>query len=138
MNKEYISKSVTDTQEIASKIANNLKGGEVIELIGDVGAGKTTFVLGFAKALGSADRVSSPTFKICNAYKVKDLVVYHCDFYRLGDNDALIKNELAEMVGPDAIVLLEWSEMLNLDLGKTIKIKIDTINDTTRKFEVDY
>jgi tRNA threonylcarbamoyladenosine biosynthesis protein TsaE len=136
MNQLFLSKSLDDTYNFGAQIAQILSGGEVIELIGDVGAGKTTFVSGIVKALGSKDRVSSPTFKICNSYKGKNLIVHHCDFYRLGGNDVLIKNELSELIAPDAVVILEWSEVLGIDLGKTIKIKIDTIDENTREFEV--
>ncbi len=137
MNQNFISKSLDDTYSFGVELAQVLNGGEVIELIGDVGASKTTFVTGLAKALGSKDRVSSPTFKICNSYRAEKFMIHHCDFYRLSGNDALIKNELSELMAPDAIVILEWSEVLNIDIGKTIKIKIETIDDNTRKFEVN-
>lgn len=136
MSEQFISKSLEDTYGFGAEIAQNLKGGEVIELIGDVGAGKTTFVIGLVKALGSEDRVSSPTFKICNSYKGQKLTIHHCDFYRLGGNDALIKNELSELISPDSIVILEWSEVLGVNLGQTIKIKINAVDDNTREFGV--
>lgn len=136
MSNSYTSESVQDTHKIARNLAVNLKGGEVIELIGDVGAGKTNFVVGLVKALGSTDHVSSPTFKICNTYKSDKLIIQHCDFYRLSGNDQLIKNELSEMIAPDTVVVLEWSENLGIDLGKTIKINISVAGENKRKFEV--
>lgn len=136
MESVFESSSPDQTKEFARGFAEVLKGGEVIELIGDVGAGKTTFVTYLAQALGSQDKVTSPTFKICNSYRCQDFVLHHCDFYRLGGDDRLIKNELAELTGPDEVVVLEWSEVLGLDLGASIKIKISVLGENDRRFEV--
>lgn len=135
MKKEFVVSSVEETHEVASKIAKNLRGREVIELIGDVGAGKTTFVIGLAKALGCKEDVSSPTFKICNTYHGR-LTVNHCDFYRLND-DKLITNEITEMTGPDSILVLEWSENLNDNLPDSIKIFIQQISDNQREITIN-
>ena len=62
MKSSYISKSASDTEAYAEQIGNNLKGGEIIELISDLGGGKTTFVRGLARGMGSTDAVSSPSF----------------------------------------------------------------------------
>lgn len=75
---EYFSKSVQDTYEIASDFASLLKGGEVILLNGDLGAGKTTFTKGLAKALGIEDVVTSPTFTFMKEYHGK-FDLYHFD-----------------------------------------------------------
>ena len=80
------------TETYAEKLANRLVGGEVIELVGDVGAGKTTFVRGLAKGLGSTDHVSSPTFTVEQVYTGR-LTLYHYDFYRLPDA-GVVKNQL--------------------------------------------
>ncbi len=136
MKSVFESSSPDQTKEFAEEFAKVLKGGEIIEIIGDVGSGKTTFVTYLSQALGSQDKVTSPTFKICNSYRCQDFVLHHCDFYRLGKDDGLIKNELAELVGPGEVVALEWSEVLDLDLGTTIKIKISVLGEASRRFEV--
>lgn len=130
----FESKSVADTQEFAKKFGAKLKGGEVIELIGDVGAGKTTFVIGLAEGLESKDHVSSPTFTICNTYKGR-LTIQHADFYRLHD-DKLIQKELDELIADDTVVVLEWSENLASPLKDTIQIIVTPGEVDERKFEL--
>ncbi len=130
----FTSKSVAETQEFAKKLGAKLKGGEVIELIGDVGAGKTTFVIGLAEGLGSKDHVSSPTFTICNTYKGR-LTIQHADFYRLHD-DKLIQNELNELIADDTVVVLEWAENLANPLKETIQIIVSPLQNDERKFEL--
>src|SRR3989344_5721785 len=96
---QTLSTSSAETENLASKIGRALKGGELIELVSDLGGGKTTFVRGLAKGMGSRDHVSSPTFTICNTYKVKSKSshaaqeLWHFDFYRLHEA-GLIEHEL--------------------------------------------
>ncbi len=103
------------TEALAGKLAANCKGGEVIELASDLGGGKTTFVRGLARGLGSIDRVSSPTFKISNEYAVPPApgrtlrTLIHFDFYRLSEA-GVVAQELAEVLGdPTIVVVIEWS-----------------------------
>lgn len=97
----------TATEAFGQKLGQNLKGGEIIELIGDVGTGKTTFVRGLAKGIGSEDHVSSPTFTLSNVYRGR-MDMHHYDLYRL-DDVSLIKAQLLEVLeAPDSIVVVEW------------------------------
>jgi len=77
------SESPEATEQLAEAIGRRLTGGEVIELVSDLGGGKTTFVRGLARGLGSADVVSSPTFTVSKVYKADKLELHHFDFYRL-------------------------------------------------------
>src|SRR6185312_5854101 len=77
--------SSDNTSDVAMKIGRKLQGGEVIELISDLGGGKTTFVRGLAKGMGSQDTVRSPSFTLSNEYRSGKLTLYHFDFYRLED-----------------------------------------------------
>ena len=85
---KYISKSVEETYALAKSIADKLKGGEVILLNGDLGAGKTTFTKGLAKALEVDDVVTSPTFTFMKEYLGR-LPLYHFDMYRVSDEEEL-------------------------------------------------
>ncbi|HUY53392.1 MAG TPA: tRNA (adenosine(37)-N6)-threonylcarbamoyltransferase complex ATPase subunit type 1 TsaE, partial [Candidatus Dormibacteraeota bacterium] len=82
--------AVGDTLTLAKKIGSKLKGGEVIELVGDLGSGKTTFVSGIALGAKSHDLVSSPTFVISKKYKTPTLEIYHFDLYRLDESEMII------------------------------------------------
>lgn len=88
-----------------------VRGGEMIELIGDVGAGKTTFTKGLGEGLQVDDDVQSPTFTISREYQARDgLELHHYDFYRLND-PGVVKYELAESVtNPRVITVVEWGE----------------------------
>lgn len=101
--------SVVDMLDFGQKIGSRLKGGEVLELVGDVGAGKTTFTKGLAKGLGVSDDVQSPTFTISRVYQARDgLDMAHYDFYRLND-PGILQMEIAEsMQKPEVVTVIEW------------------------------
>ena len=105
--------SEDETKQLAEKIGKSLKGGEVFELIGDVGAGKTTFVKGLAKGLKIEDDVQSPSFTISRVYEARDnLELAHYDFYRLTD-PGILANELDEVVhDPQTVTVIEWADIV--------------------------
>jgi tRNA threonylcarbamoyladenosine biosynthesis protein TsaE len=110
---EISSTSSAATEKIGASIGKRLKGGEVIELISDVGGGKTTLVRGLALGAGSQDQVSSPTFTISKPYQAANFTIHHLDLYRLGDNPGLIKHELQEVLAEATdVVVVEWAESL--------------------------
>ena len=86
---EFITHSPEGTRELGGRLADRLKGGEVVAFTGDLGAGKTAFVSGMARALGIEERVTSPTFTIVNEYEGGRLPLFHFDMYRLGSAEEL-------------------------------------------------
>jgi len=113
------------TEQLAKLVASNIKGGEVIELVSDVGGGKTTFTKYLVAALGSNDTVSSPTFTVNKVYNTPKHKVYHYDFYRLND-PMYVSEALAENLDDTtAITLVEWGGLVDNVLPKErIKITI--------------
>lgn len=110
MTLEVNSTSYEDTLQLAAKIGRELKGGETIELVSDVGGGKTAFVTGLAQGAGSLDVVSSPSFTINQVYSAGDKVINHYDFYRLQD-PGIMSIELAEAISdPESVVVVEWAD----------------------------
>lgn len=106
------------TEKLAEKIGQHLKGGEVIELVADLGGGKTTFTRGLARGAGSADTVASPTFTISKVYNAPKFEIHHFDFYRLHD-PGIMADELAEIVGdPNVVAVVEWGESVRHVLPK--------------------
>lgn len=101
----------THMKMIGRRLGERLKGGEVIELIGDVGAGKTTLVKGIGEGLMVDDEVQSPSFTISRVYVCRnDLELHHYDFYRL-DDAGVMQYELAESIqDPKAITVVEWAD----------------------------
>jgi tRNA threonylcarbamoyladenosine biosynthesis protein TsaE len=120
-------------------MGNRLRGGEVIELVSDVGGGKTTFVKSLAKGFGSSDNVASPSFTLSREYRAGDRTMYHFDFYRLND-PGIVANELAEVVGDNrAVVVVEWADIVeNVLPAEHLTITIKSTGDTEREFEISY
>lgn len=115
----YTTHSAEETQKIAAEFAATLKGGEFISLIGDLGAGKTTFVRGLVEALGGTVRVKSPTFTVMNEYPVDAGAikrVVHIDFYRFTDATELEALSLDDERRPDTVILAEWPNVLDGNL----------------------
>lgn len=124
------------TEKIGAQLGSRLKGGEVIELVSDLGGGKTTFVRGLAKGAGSNSHVSSPTFTISNIYKTKNLTIHHFDFYRLHEA-GLIEHELTDALhDPKAVVVVEWSDVIKHVLpDERLTVNLRHAGDETRKLE---
>ncbi len=124
----YFSKTENDTNQLAAKIAKKLKGGEIIALEGDLGAGKTTFVKGLARAFGIKQHVTSPTFVLMKVYAmghkpsaISQLV--HVDCYRLDEPQELFYLGLEEYLNkPDSLVVIEWADKIKDYLNKFKKI----------------
>lgn len=131
------STSSDETEKLGEVIGKKLKGGEIIELSSDLGGGKTTFVRGLAKGMGSLDTVASPTFMICKQYRSNELKMYHYDFYRLNE-PGIISHELEEGIhDPKAIVVVEWADIIKNILPKEkISITIKAKSENTRDIEI--
>ena len=123
---EYLSKSDKETQRIAKDFAKTLKSGEVIGLIGDLGAGKTTFTQGLAKALGIKQNITSPTFVLMKVYPVKHPTIKHfchIDAYRLKSYADLEAIGATEYVNAhDCVTVVEWAGRVKKILPKTHQI----------------
>ena len=122
------------TKDFGKTIALDLKGGDVICLYGELGAGKTTLVKGLAKGLGVKEEITSPTFTLMNIYdvrnaktaKVRNLV--HIDTYRLKNEQELLDIGVEDYLGqPGTVTIVEWPEKIeSLLLGKKlIKITLE-------------
>ena len=104
-------KSVDDTRELAAAVASLAKGGDLVLLAGELGAGKTAFTQGFARALGVTEPVTSPTFTLMNEYPGRDLRVVHADVYRLDHMQEIVDLGLTEEVDDHSVALVEWGDM---------------------------
>lgn len=115
-----------------------LSGGEIIELVGDVGSGKTTLVKGLAKGLGIKDTIQSPSFTISRLYHSDDNIdLIHYDFYRLNDAGIMLDEIKESSSRPDNIVVIEWGEAVKAVLPKDrVNIKITTVDDNKRLLQI--
>lgn len=136
---QAVTNSQATTEDLAEKVGAKLRGGEVIELVSDLGGGKTAFVRGLGRGMGSADVVASPTFTISREYRAGDRTLYHFDFYRLHE-PGIVAAELAEVAGDKhAVVAVEWSDIVQHVLpDKRLTVKVKVTGDTSREFRFEY
>ena len=136
---ETTTNSQEETYEFGKKLVEHFKGGDILLLNGELGAGKTTLIKGLASGLGVQDEVTSPTFTLMNHYNTSDHVIkklVHIDTYRLKDENELkdigIEDYLCE---PDSLCIIEWPEKITklLKNKKTIIINIEHLGENKRK-----
>jgi tRNA threonylcarbamoyladenosine biosynthesis protein TsaE len=127
------------TLALAAAIGKNLRGGEVIELVSDLGGGKTTFVRGLASGMGSSDRVSSPSFTLTNQYRSDRLTMQHFDFYRLSE-PGIMRDELAEILTePTMVTVVEWANIVDDVLpAERLTIRLTAATESGRTLEFSY
>lgn len=144
-NRRILTKSAEETQKFGQELANNLKGGETLALVGDLGSGKTTFVQGVARGLGIKGKITSPTFIILRQYDISGLGYrisdfFHADLYRLESDvgKELAKIGLTDLWGrQENVVVVEWADKAREVIPKSAMwISLERIDDTTRKIEI--
>lgn len=135
---EKICRNEKETFKLAKKFAKTLKGGEIVLFYGDLGAGKTTFTKGVAKALKIKEPITSPTFTIVNEYHSGKIDLYHFDMYRLEDESEAFEIGIKDYFNKNGICLIEWPErIINLLPKHYIKVNIDKLDDNTRRFLIE-
>ena len=112
MEKICYTHSAGETYELAKRLGENAKGGEVFCLIGDLGTGKTVFAQGFAAGVGVTEPVNSPTFTIVQVYDEGRLPLYHFDVYRIGDSEEMYEIGYEEYIYGDGVCLIEWADII--------------------------
>ncbi len=135
--KQFLTKSDVETKQLAAKLAKEFNNG-VIALSGGLGAGKTTFVQGFAKALGITEKIISPTFVLIRLHQIPNTekTLYHIDLYRLEDFTGIGLEEIFN--NPENLVLVEWAEKAKHLLPKnTTWINFESLENNQRKITIE-
>ncbi len=144
---EFISHSPAETESLGERWGREAQRGLVIALSGDLGAGKTQLVRGFARGLGVATRVHSPTFTLVNEYSGGRLKLFHLDLYRLETRAQIHSAGIEEFLQPDGVAVIEWAERVfggkhptsNIQLptsknGSRVRfVKFETLSETERR-----
>ncbi len=126
MELTYNCSSVEELDGIATDILNKIPGPRVFALFGEMGSGKTTLVKSLCKALGSSDKVSSPTFSLVNEYLSESKgCIFHFDVYRIKKLEELMDIGYETYFFSDCYVFIEWSEkIIELLPEKSVYVKI--------------
>ncbi len=106
--------------QLAKKLGEKAKKGEIYCLEGELGTGKTVFAKGFAKGLGIEEIVDSPTFTIVKEYQGREKL-YHFDVYRIEDVEELQEIGFSEMISGDAVCLIEWASRIGEEIPENAK-----------------
>ncbi|KKQ56284.1 MAG: putative ATPase or kinase [Parcubacteria group bacterium GW2011_GWA2_38_13] len=140
-----ITHSAQETIELGKRLASKLRGGEVICLYGNLGAGKTTLIKGIAQGLGVKKIVTSPTFILINVYKVKRQMsnvkcLIHIDCYRIDSARDIENIGAAEYFGnPNSVVVIEWPERIKDILPKKrMEIHIAMKGEGKREISINF
>ncbi len=139
MDFDIISNSPDETIELGRKLGSQLKGGEIIALVGPLGSGKTHLIKGIAAGADAEDTkiVNSPTFVIINEYKGR-LDIFHIDAYRLESVDEFEMLGFDDFCYPQSVVLIEWADKIEKALANTdyIRIELEHNGVTSRKIHI--
>lgn len=135
------SASADETRLFGKQLGAQLRGGDVIALEGELGAGKTTLIQGILQGMGSRDRVTSPTFTLVNLYRAGRLEVQHVDAYRLGGAAATLEAEslgLEETLGAsDVVTLIEWAGIVPTLLARAnLVVALDHAGEHVRTLDL--
>jgi tRNA threonylcarbamoyladenosine biosynthesis protein TsaE len=132
---EFTSRSEADTDRLGKSIAEVTLPGDVVALVGTLGAGKTRLVEGIAVALDNpADSITSPTFVLVNEYTAGKLPVYHFDAYRLKDDDEFLELGAEEYFDSNGLTLVEWGDRVqHLLPERTSTVTLEIIQNDARR-----
>ncbi|HET7625326.1 MAG TPA: tRNA (adenosine(37)-N6)-threonylcarbamoyltransferase complex ATPase subunit type 1 TsaE [Verrucomicrobiae bacterium] len=139
----FISRGFAETESLGESWGRDAQSGLVIAMSGDLGAGKTRLVKGFARGLGFRGRVHSPTFALVNVYSGGRLTIFHLDLYRLETREQILAAGLEEYLNPRGVALIEWAERLENENGKIetggrlMRVKFEITSETERRISYE-
>jgi tRNA threonylcarbamoyladenosine biosynthesis protein TsaE len=132
---ELITASAAGTEAAGARLAARLRPGDLLLLVGPLGAGKTTFVRGLAAGLGSAAGVSSPTFQLVRIYPGR-VQLAHADLYRLEKPSDLRELGLDELL-EQGVVAVEWGDRLDLGGERALTVAFEVIDEDRRRLRLE-
>jgi tRNA threonylcarbamoyladenosine biosynthesis protein TsaE len=138
MKETFQTQSPEETQSIGKQIGGNLQAGDIIALIGELGAGKTCLTQGIARGIGIASHevVNSPSYTLINEY-AGNIPIYHIDLYRLEHHGEIVDLGLDEYLEGSGICIIEWADrMAELLPAKHIQITMTWTGESTRRIEL--
>ncbi len=135
---ELITHSEDETRQLGAIVGKLAEPGQVIALLGDLGAGKTRFVQGFGASIGvpATEIINSPTFTLINQYQ-GHLTCYHIDLYRLTNAPEIETLGLDDLLYGEGVCLIEWADRLEDDLlTDRLEVELHHLSDTERRITI--
>jgi tRNA threonylcarbamoyladenosine biosynthesis protein TsaE len=130
--------SADETAALGAEAVRDLGPGDVVVLHGEVGAGKTTFVRGAARALGITRPVTSPTFTIGRRYEESAPPLAHVDLHRVGSLDEEEPELLADYLNSDHLAFVEWPEAAGDELTPRLRVRLEHAGGDRRRVELEW
>ena len=133
---DLVTRATDETRKSAAALAELLEPGDVVSLTGELGAGKTAFVQGAAKALGVVGPVVSPTFVLVREYR-GDIPIYHVDVYRLNRLQEVHDLGFEDFLDPGGVVFVEWGDAIEALLPDShLRIELTTEGEEARRLRI--
>lgn len=120
--RNVIIRDETETKKFATDVAQTLKKGDVIALVGDLGTGKTTLSKYISEALGITETITSPTFTIVQEYHSGRLPLYHFDVYRVDDIEEMYRIGYEEYFYGEGVCIVEWADIVEEIIPEDAKV----------------
>ena len=126
--------SPNETRALGRSLAQKLQPGDVLLLLGNLGAGKSEMTRGIAEGLGVSGPVTSPSFTILNVYDDGRIPLYHFDWYRLESAEELYEMGMDEYLGGDGVAVVEWPSQCPEAIPETyLSVKLVPVGETERE-----
>lgn len=130
-----------DTERIAQCIAALVRSGDLITLVGEMGAGKTFFAQCFGRALGVTEPITSPTFNLLHTYGGGRLPMHHADLYRIERTGEIADLGITELLDAGGVALVEWGDVAGNALGSGLSIHLqmsETLSIDARRIDIGW
>jgi len=139
MRQQFTASSLKDLNAIVTALIPIIKNRKKVAFLGQIGAGKTTFIKLLCKALGVDSVTSSPTFSIINQYEGKEALVHHVDLYRLKSEEEAFSIGLMELLDDNSYCFIEWPSLVESYFPiSSVWVKISTDDQENRIFDIFY
>ena len=139
MKQQIIAKTIEELDFIAEQIIPIIRNRKKVAFLGDIGAGKTTFIKLLCYKLGIKDNTSSPTFSIINEYKTDNNIIHHIDLYRIKSKEEAFALGIIEIFEAGTYCFVEWPDIIeNYFPEQTLWIKITAKQTGERVFDICY
>ncbi|HUK81865.1 MAG TPA: tRNA (adenosine(37)-N6)-threonylcarbamoyltransferase complex ATPase subunit type 1 TsaE [Verrucomicrobiae bacterium] len=131
-----ISHSAAETFDYGRQLGGELRPGDTLALVGELGSGKTCFVKGIAAGLGVTQEVTSPTFTLIHEYRGGRLPLVHVDLYRLDSLHEAVNIGIEDYLGGPGVTVIEWAERIEPLLPANVqRIRLSIVDDNTRNID---